>query len=507
MRDKKAITTNNNNRNKYKKQANHYKKEENANQHIKIMVIVYLMIMIYLLTIVLFSFMKDDIDYLYVEPGRIFVESSYKGLILRDEKVVLSQESGDVNYFVPEGSKVRQNTYVCAVNQDLQIQEELNQEIYQNTLLYDNTLEFTAEDYDLLRSKIKDYVISKENNSFQYTYVAKENLLKSAREISQTAYIKDNQLFTRVQNRIRELETDQLENGSYYRMEDSGIISYTFDGFEEISLDTFTISHLFREENASVRNNSNVVEINDPLYKVVDNHLFYIAAQIDPRCENYLSEKDYVTIYFPTKNLEIDVRKERLFEENDNYYVIFEIPRYFDEFFLDRFIEFKITFADYEGIKIPNDSILTKNVYKIPKSGVVDYKSTQAVQLVVQDEKNANHSDVRKIAVKVYDTDEDFAYINTISPKDILSVGDVIQYYTNEKEGELNLTANYPLESPIELKGVYVINKGFTDFKKIHIIYEDENFSVVEEGVGYSLKIYDKVVANAKTLKEFVTYQ
>lgn len=508
MKDHKEIhQQTNKSSNKYKSQANHYKKEENANHHIRMMVIVYLIIMVYLLVLVVVSFTKEDIDYLYVEPGRIFVETSYQGLIIRDEKLVYSLEQGEVNYFVPEGSKVRQNTYVCAVNQDELVREKLNDEIYQNTLLYEDSMEFTAEDYELLRLKIKDYVISKENRPFEYTYFAKENLLKSAREISQTAYIKDKQLFEKVQSRIQELESTQLENGSYYRMDESGIISYTFDGFENVHIDTFQVSDLYREVNSTIRNSSSLVEINDPLYKVVNNHLFYVVAQIDPRCNSFLAEKDYITLYFPTKNIEIDVRKERLFEENANTYVVFEVPRYFDEFFLDRFIEFKITFADYDGIKIPNDSILVKPVFKVPKTAVIEYKSSQAVQLVIPNVKNPTHNEISKIAIKVYDTDEEFAYINTINPKETLSEGDVIKYSTNVSEGDLELLEDFQLEKATELEGVYVINKGFTDFKKINIIYEDENFTVVENGIGYSIKIYDKVVANAGSLDEFVTYQ
>ena len=53
-----------------------------------------------------------------------------------------------------------------------------------------------------------------------------------------------------------------------------------------------------------------------------------------------------------------------------------------------------------------------------------------------------------------------------------------------------------------ELEGVYCINQGYTQFRKIKSLYANEEYTIVEEGTTFGLTIYDRIVLNAEAVKE-----
>lgn len=52
------------------------------------------------------------------------------------------------------------------------------------------------------------------------------------------------------------------------------------------------------------------------------------------------------------------------------------------------------------------------------------------------------------------------------------------------------------------LQGVYNINKGYTQFRQINILYQNEEFALVEEGTSYGLTVYDRIVLNGEAVDE-----
>ena len=52
------------------------------------------------------------------------------------------------------------------------------------------------------------------------------------------------------------------------------------------------------------------------------------------------------------------------------------------------------------------------------------------------------------------------------------------------------------------LQGVYNINKGYTQFRQINILYQNEEYTLVEEGTSYGLTVYDHIVLNGEAVNE-----
>ena len=85
---------------------------------------------------------------------------------------------------------------------------------------------------------------------------------------------------------------------------------------------------------------------------------------------------------------------------------------------------------------------------------------------------------------------------------------------TDYTTGELKLTAGtyllkedssdkFAVGQKGSLQGVYNINKGYTQFRQISILAQNEEYTLVEEGTGYgSDKSYDRIVLNGSTVSE-----
>ena len=60
----------------------------------------------------------------------------------------------------------------------------------------------------------------------------------------------------------------------------------------------------------------------------------------------------------------------------------------------------------------------------------------------------------------------------------------------------------YQVGNTAGLTGAYCINQGYTQFKKVKVLYGNEEYTIVEEGTPFGLTIYDRIVLNADAVKE-----
>ena len=60
----------------------------------------------------------------------------------------------------------------------------------------------------------------------------------------------------------------------------------------------------------------------------------------------------------------------------------------------------------------------------------------------------------------------------------------------------------YQVGKTAELEGVYCINQGYTQFRKIKVLYANEEYTIIEEGTSFGLTIFDRIVLNAEAVEE-----
>ena len=269
-------------------------------------------------------------------------------------------------------------------------------------------------------------------------------------------------------------------------------MSYYLDGFEGISIENFKINDL-NKEITDQQPLAQTVQMGDPIFKIVDNYKWYIAAEVDDATNEFLLDKNNVTIFFNKKDIEISAKKHRIIKENDQYFVILEIDRYINQFLSDRYIDFTIVFEKANGIKIPNTAIVSKEFVEIPSAAIHQSGNKYMVYKKVFSDEYVGGESIETITLNMIYSSQDMVYIPMT---DSLKQGDILVYSLEEPDSEIQLAEITPID------GVYVINEGYVAFKLIETISFNEDYRIVKEKTPYGVRMHDRIVTDSKYAKE-----
>ena len=75
-----------------------------------------------------------------------------------------------------------------------------------------------------------------------------------------------------------------------------------------------------------------------------------------------------------------------------------------------------------------------------------------------------------------------------------LNAGDILC----KKEGQ----ETYTVGKRATLIGVYNMNKGYADFKQINILYQNDEYAIVNSNTRYGLSVYDYIVLDASSVSD-----
>ena len=161
-------------------------------------------------------------------------------------------------------------------------------------------------------------------------------------------------------------------------------------------------------------------------------------------------------------------------------------------FATDRFLDVELIVEDETGLKIPKSSIVQKEFFLIPEEYVIPGGNNGGDSIMRQAvlEDGTLSSEVLEIEVYYFDDETKEYYLDS----SILNSGDNIY--------KLDSQETFTVSKRATLTGVYNINKGYADFKQITILYENDEYAIVEPNMKYSLSVYDYIVLNAETVKD-----
>lgn len=463
-----------------------------ANKHIKFSVTVYVLIFCYLVFLLISFTNKNKVNYTIAESGQISESDVFTGLIVRNETLVKSKTEGEINYFVSEGTRVRKNTYICAVDSEGEMTRAIQSTMDNINSDINNSVNFDSTSYKYLQKQVRNYVINSNKNKFEYSLSTKNNIEKAINEISNTIIFSNDELEPILLN--LEMYEDQLNSKLQISSAPiSGLVSYTIDGLESVNINNLDLSIIGDKIESKDVVTNKTVDIDTPIYKIVDNYLWYIATEINEECATYLEGKTYITLYFTDKDISIDVKVHEITTNNNKIFAIFEIDRLANEFLTERVVKFKIEYSNSSGIKIPNSAVTKKEFLAVPSESIVKNGRDYGVKKKVYSADFVGGHSIEFIAVDMYYIDGAIAYIPI---QDKTNIGDLIIYNNNNEPTE------FPLSEKKDLEGVYVINKGFASFKLIETKYEENVYRIIKDDTPYGVRIYDKIATNATKVKD-----
>ncbi len=282
-----------------------------------------------------------------------------------------------------------------------------------------------------------------------------------------------------------------LQSINYRYAQNTGIVIYSTDGYETLTLDQMSASVFENEEYAKNQLiNNNLVKAGDPVYKLCTSEEWSIIIQEnDLEKVEQLKELGYVKVRF-IKNQDESWGKVSTFTNADgDSFVQLTFTNSMITFCRDRYLNVELITEDEKGLKIPNSSIVTKTFFLVPKRYlIINNDGTAGVLRVKYDEQGNETSEI--VDVEIYsETDTEYYLSNeTLRSGDTLIMTDSNSRFTVSKTDTLI--------------GVYNINKGYAEFRQISILYQNEEYAIVKPNTTYGLNVFDYIVLDSETVDE-----
>ncbi len=447
--------------------------------HLNIGVIVFLFIAVYFVFNIYSFFTQVHISSYEVEQGTIEVNTSYTGLIIRQETVVYAAQSGKLDYYLKDSTKAGSGTLVCSVDENGNISERLNQQSDSSAIL-------SEENLNDIQSSIREYAKSFRNDSYYTTYTFKSDLsgrlmeamnLSALNAISDyTDYAKENQTF------------------HLYHAKQPGIVAYYTDGLEDMTANAVT-QDLFDHSkyHKSSLKTEGTVESGQPLYKLLTDENWQIITPIDADMKEAMQDGEVVEIKFKEDNMTAWANYE-IIQKAGQDYLILSLRNCMIRYAHKRYIDINIMLDQQSGLKIPNSSITTKDFEIIPDEYFTTGNGTsnQTGLLVEHRNEDGTYQDAEFVPATVYYhlEDEKISYISqsNIQRGDLIVMPGGTQRYEVSKIGKL--------------KGVYNINKGYAVFRRIDEIYHNDHYTIVKAGTEFGIMLYDHIALEGEMIEE-----
>ena len=328
-------------------------------------------------------FIGKNIDTLVVSNEKIEEYITTKGLLIRDEYIINSTMTGNIEAYFKEGDKVKnldKVAYVYNNNIDeanFKELESLEKEVIQ---IEEGQSSIIKADVDKVNKEIeknKDNIqtkliqgklgISKEVVELEEHIKDKNKLLKS--DLNSKPIINKKEEINKLSNKI-EKNSDILQTNK------SGIISYKFDGNESKynigNISELTIDDIEYTENEYIDIlNEGVIKHGQPIARIINNIKQYLAIVVEEN--EIMNFKENNSVIIRDKNNQINAKVHNIYTKNDKNVVVFEISEQNIEINDTRVAEFDIIYKSIEGIKIPKSSIVKKDnvegVYIVSETG------------------------------------------------------------------------------------------------------------------------------------------
>ncbi|MBQ3790622.1 MAG: hypothetical protein II800_06795 [Lachnospiraceae bacterium] len=441
-------------------------------QHIG--VLVFALILIYLL-ISIFNYInsKHIVGY-EVKEGALSSDNVYEGVAIRKEKIVPSDTAGYVNYFATEGRRVAVGNLVYTVDASGRLLDYLGAEST-------DTANLTPENLRELRTQIVNFSEDFRPDHFRTVYDFRVSLDGTVQKLSNANVLKNIQALN---------AGETLSSISYHNAVETGIVVYSTDGFEELSFDQVNAATFDQKDYVKTQLVGNsLVAAGDPVYKLITSEDWSIAIPVESEARaEELAEHTYIKVRFLKNQDEAWGYVEPRVDEDGNAYVLLTFNNSMSTFCTDRYLAIELILNDDKGLKIPNSAIVEKNFFVVPSGYLTENGGKTGVlrQVYLEDGSESNEF----VETTVYNATDTEVYLDQTA----LRTGDRLVRESTDQV--------FTVSRQESMIGVYNINKGYADFRRIRILYQNDEYAIVEPGTTYGLSVYDYIVLDTTTVDE-----
>lgn len=443
--------------------------------HVDFTTIIFIAVFLYLM-IVLFGYLtKEKISLFQVASAENYSgNTTYTGIISRDESIHNLERSGYVNYYVRAGNKV--SAYATVYTLD-----ETGKFAHMLATALEGVESLSIDSIGKIKSGMTDFSTSFDEMYFDDVYEAKSNL---------SVLVLDALNMAAVDSLSGQIDTSSFQKIS---ADQSGFIVYKQDSYDGLVPEAVT-AEMFDKKNYSstLYKSGELRQAGGFAYKSVKDDHFSLIFPI--------SESDIMT-YGSKTSLQIYLKKIDITTSGDfsiitgadgASYGKIDLDKYGSSYVEDRFIDFEITENSVYGLKIPVSAVTSKSFYTVPVEYLTKGGADQKAGFNKEISDGNGGMTVEFVPVSVYATNDTECYIKS----DSLSVGD---YVIKPDSGE-----RYQISVSAQLDGVYSANQGYSIFRQVEILTEtkDQGYYIIKTGTKYGISPYDHIVLKADKVEE-----
>lgn len=429
-------------------------------------------ITIYIFVLIYMYFHSSPVRGYEIQMGSLSTSQYYTGIALRDEEIINASHNGYINYYVREGERVSSRDNVYSIDESGKLL----------TMLHNGELgstDYTDEQLKDFKESIIQFQRIFSHKDFSNVYDFKYNIEGDIMQMVNLSMFQNMEQINKasLSGMVNLCATGQ---SGYF-------VCYT-DGYENIKPEQLN-SDLFDKEKYEKHrlSNNDLVDADTPIGKLITSEKWSIAVPVDAEYAAFLEEEKYVKVKF-VRTQDASWANVSIQRNEDGIYAVLSMQNSCTTFSTDRFIEIEIMKDEPVGLKIPQSAIAEKTFYIIPAA------------YMIKGGANGNYG----VSKEFYDENGNVVY----------EFVETTVYASNEKEfyvDNVNLTAGdricmpdsteqFAISDSGKLIGVYNMNKGYTDFKQITKLYENEDYAIVSSNTKYGLTVYDRIVLDASSV-------
>lgn len=437
--------------------------------HLNIGIIVFGCVFLYMAVTIFLFLTNKHIAVYEVRNGSILVDTSYTGIVLRDEKVISSAGDGYINFISDNEDKIgsKTNVYTLSAKEIKWTQNDQK-----------NTDELSAGEMDSILMKIQSFTDNYKDAQFKEIY--------SLRNSINTILNKKT-----IQNRKNQLDRllDNKENITVYQGTEDGIIVHSIDGYEDLTESKLN-ADLFSKNKYSANKikDNELVSKGTPIYKIITSDKWKVAILLDDNMARKLKNSKVVKVKFQKDN-ETEKANIEIIKKGKNNIALLTFYKSMIRYASDRFLDIELVLEDSSGLKIPKSAIVQKDFYVVPESFLTQGGNSKENGVLL----DTGNGSAEFFRVDVYYRDEETG--------DIYLNPDVFK--TSKTLIKPDSSERLTLSEKKALDGVYCINKGYAVFKQtIDPVAVSDEYYIIKNGMDYGLSNYDHIVLDGSTVKE-----
>lgn len=421
-----------------------------------------------------------------VKEGSLSTNTIFRGIALRNEAVVTVPAAGYINYYLREGERAAKGDMVFTIDETGRLNEHM-ESIYQgqNSLSSGELAEF--------RNEIVNFLHGFDPQNFSSVYDFKYSISGTVLKLANADMLAN----------LTKSSADLGTIKTFYAP-DTGVITYWIDGYEsllpeQVTADIFDKRVVYDDaeeitDDAKVYRKTQLLStslaaVGDPAYKMSTDENWSVVIPVEADFGARLLEEEYVKVRFLKNQYESWASVKLLHNSDGNTYAKLDLNNSMVAFVSERFLEIELILDEETGLKIPNSAIAQREFFLVPKEFVLAEDASKAsVMRQTYLEDGTISSEHVELEIYSYDEETQEYYLDT----DVLGRGDVLL--------KLDSQETYTVSKSATLIGVYNMNKGYADFREIHILAQNDEYAIVQSNTRYGLNVYDNIVLNADSV-------